>query len=225
MSEYMKVPDDTFDTIQMDTGIITDDFDPETGEIGNILGAIDSGGFNFKSNPTYVDFGEDVGNIPANTWQMLRIQAFDATASGTYANVTNAIIKSLEAGSDYGVAENVTDDHHIVPAHALEAGDFTDIYIVGNYSRHNTGTGSTGAYAGFICVHLMHALNRTGVQWQTTKAGKGKFAFEYHAHYDMTSPDEPPFEYFIRKGSAGSSQSAEPAEPAETTEPAEPTNP
>ena len=219
MSEYMKVPADTFDTIQMDAGIIVDDFTPETGEIGNILGAIDSSGFNFKSNPNYEDFGEDIGNIPPNTWQMLRIQSFDPVASGTYANVTNAIIKALEAGSAYAEAEGVTDEKHIMPSHRLEEGSFTDIYIIGNYSRNNTGTGSSGAYAGFICVHLMHALNRTGFQWQTTKAGKGKFAFEYHAHYDMTSPDEPPFEYFIRKGSAGSSQSAEPAEPAEPTNP------
>ena len=199
----MKVPADTFDTIQMDTGIIVDEFNPETGEIGNILGAIDSSGFNFRSNPNYVDFGEDIGNIPDNTWQMLHLKSFDAVASGTYANVTNAIIKALEAGSAYAEAEGAIDEKHIVPSHKLEEGSFTDIYIIGNYSRHNTGTGSTGAYAGFVCVHLKHAMNRTGFQWQTTKQGKGKFAFEYHAHYDLNFPDDPPFEYFIRKGSAG----------------------
>jgi len=217
MSEYMKVPADTFETIQMDAGIIVDDFTPETGVIGNILGAIDSSGFNFRSNPSFQDFGEDVGNIPPNTWQMLRIQSYDPTASGTYANVTNAIIKALEAGSDYGVSGNAADETHIVPSHALESGDFKSIWIIGNYSKANTGTGSSGAYAGYVAVHLKHALNRTGFQWQTTKAGKGKFAFEYHAHYDMSSPDEPPFEYYIRKGSAGTT-TAEPATET-TTEP------
>lgn len=221
MSEYMKVPADTFETIQMDAGIIVDNFTPETGEIGNILGAIDSSGFNFRSNPTFEDFGEDIGNIPPNTWQMLRIQSFDPVASGTYANVTNAIIKDLEAGSAYAVENDEADDKHIVPSHKLEEGDFKDIYIVGNYSRGNTGTGSTGTYAGFVCVHLIHAMNRTGFQWQTTKQGKGKFAFEYHGHYDMNSPDDPPFEYFIRKGTTPTQNSGTGGETTggETTNP------
>ena len=203
MSEYMKVPSDTFETIQMDAGIICTSFTPSTGAFSGIVGAIGSDGFSFKSNPTFEDFGEDIGNIPPNTMQMLRIKYFDPTVSGNYKNVTNALIKELEAGEGYAVESNNADTTHIVPeAGFIEEAKFTDLYFIGNYSNHNTGTGSTAPYAGYMVVHLKNALNKTGFQWQTKKDGKGTFAFEYHGHYDLDDMDDQPFEYYIRKGAA-----------------------
>ena len=59
--KYTKLPDDAFTQLQLNAGILVDDFKPETGVIGNILGAT-SGGVSFNTNPTYSDFGEDVDN-------------------------------------------------------------------------------------------------------------------------------------------------------------------
>jgi hypothetical protein len=57
--KYTRAPEDAFENLVLNAGIIVDDFDPETGEIGNILGAT-TGGINFATNPSYSDFGEDV---------------------------------------------------------------------------------------------------------------------------------------------------------------------
>ena len=69
--KYTQVRADTFQTLQMNAGILVDSFNPETGEIGNILGAT-TGGLQFQSNPEYVDYGEDVDHVAAQTDQILR---------------------------------------------------------------------------------------------------------------------------------------------------------
>lgn len=201
MSEYMKVPSDTFETIQMDAGIICTSFNPSTGAVSGIIGAIGSDGFKFASNPKYQDYGEDIGNIPDGTMQMLRITGYDPTASGNYKNVTNAMLKLLEAGAAYDDSGSANDENHIIPkAGFVDLNAFQTLYFVGNYSNINDGTGATAPYAGYMAVAIKNALNRTGFQWQTTKNGKGTFAFEFHGHYDLNNLDDQPFEYYIRKG-------------------------
>lgn len=57
--KYTQVPSDAFEKLQMNAGIMVDTFNPDTGVIGNIMGAT-TGGFSFASNPSYTDFGEDM---------------------------------------------------------------------------------------------------------------------------------------------------------------------
>ena len=190
--KYTQVKSDTFQTLQLNAGIMVDSFVPSTGVIGNILGAT-TGGFTFASNPTYTDFGEDVDNVPANTWQLKRITAYDPAISGTFLTVTAANAKELAGAA----AVDSLDSTHVVPSHELSEDDFADVWIVGDYSDKNTGT-----TAGFVAVHLMNALNTAGIQWTTTKDGKGKFAFEFHGHYDLDAVDEVPFEIYVKAGTA-----------------------
>ena len=85
--KYTQVRPDTFKTLQMNAGILVSSFNPDTGEIGDILGAT-TGGLQFQSNPTYVDFGENVDNVPPNTKQLKQIQYFDPAIAGTFLTVT-----------------------------------------------------------------------------------------------------------------------------------------
>lgn len=193
--QFTQVKTDTFETLQMNAGIIVDDFAPATGVIGNILGAT-SGGFTFATNPNYSDFGEDVDNCPANTWQMKRILSYDPTASGTFLTVTADLAKMLNGA---GVIDS-QDTTHIVPSHKLVEADFEDIWIVGDYSDKNDGT-----TAGFVAVHIMNALNTAGFQWTSSKDSKGQFAFEFHGHYDYEDIDDVPFEIFVKAGTSAAS--------------------
>ena len=188
--KYTQVKSDTFQTLQLNAGIMVDSFVPSTGVIGNILGAT-TGGFTFASNPTYTDFGEDVDNVPANTWQLKRITAYDPAISGTFLTVTAAKAKQLAGAASV----DSLDETHVVPSHELVEGDFSDVWVIGDYSDKNT-----GANAGFVAVHLMHALNTAGIQWTTTKDGKGQFAFDFHGHYDLDDVDEVPFEIYVKAG-------------------------
>ncbi len=196
--QYTKVASDAFETLQINAGIMVDSFTPSTATIGNILGAT-TGGFNFAANPTYTDFGEDVDNVPANTFQLKRITAYDPAISGTFLTVTSALAKQLVGGADYGTTGTpaVEDSTHVIPRAELTEDDFADVWIVGDYSDKNTGTS-----AGFVAIHLKNALNTAGFQWQTTKDGKGQFSFDFHGHYDIENIEDVPFEIYVKTGTA-----------------------
>ena len=188
--EYAKVSASAFQQLQMNAGVVVDDFDPSSGVIGNIIGAT-TGGLQFASNPTYEDFGEDIDNVPANTWQLKRIMYYDPSISGTFLTITPSVAKALTGAG-------TVDGAHIVPSQSLTADDFDDIWIVGDYSDANVnGVGTT---AGFVAVHLMHAMKTSGFKWQSTKNGKGQMSFEFHGHYDLTNIDEVPFEIYVKAG-------------------------
>lgn len=188
--EYTQVRTTAFSELQMNAGIIVDDFTPNTGVIGNILG-VTTGGFSFNTNPNYVDFGEDMDNVPGNTWQLKRVTGYDPTASGTFLSMTGALAKQL-SGAGTLASDKIT------PSHALAETDFDDIWIIGDYSDKNIN--DTGKTAGYVAVHIMNALNTAGFQWQTSKDSKGQFSFEFHGHYDMTNIDTVPFEIYVKAG-------------------------
>lgn len=196
--KYTQVRSDAFQTLQMNAGIMVDSFNPTTGEIGNILGAT-TGGFAFASNPTYNDFGEDVDNVPPNTWQLKHLQYYDPQVSGTFLTVTAVRAKGLIGAADVSSG----DATRVIPRNILKEEDFEDVWVIGDYSDVNT-----GADAGFLAIHLMKVLNTAGIQWQSTKDGKGQFAFEYHGHYDLSNIDQVPFEIYCK---AGEDESASPS--------------
>lgn len=188
--KFTKYPADTFSTIQLNAGIICEGFDPDTLVVTNILGAT-TGGVTFASNPTYVDFGEDVDNVPANTQELKKLQAFDPVFSGTMITVSPTSVKRALAAADID-----TGGIKIVPRAMLKTADFHDIWWIGDYSDVNE-----GADAGFLAIHLMRALNQTGFQFQSTKNGKGTSAFEFHGHYTLTDEEStPPFEIYVKAG-------------------------
>ena len=192
--KYTQVAADAFEKLTLNAGIICRTFAPETGTVTDIIAAT-SGGISFATNPTYTDFGEDVDNVPANTKQMLRITAYDPVISGTQLTLDAATIAELIGGADVGTASaaGVT---KITPRAVLKASDFKDVWFIVDYSDVNT-----GASAGFVAIHVMNSLNRTGFQLQTGKNAKGQSTFEYHGHYDITDADQtPPFECYIKQG-------------------------
>lgn len=189
--QYTKVPATTFSTLQMNAGIMVSSFVPSTGVIGDILGAT-TGGLSFNTNPEYEDFGEDIDNVPANTKQLKRIKSYDPTISGTFLTMTKDTAKMLSGAGAF----DSTDTYKFVPTHTLASTDFTDVWIVGDYSDKNEGATA----AGFIAIHIIDALNTAGFQWQTTKDGKGQFAFEFHGHYDIEDMDTVPYEIYIKEG-------------------------
>jgi len=188
--EFTKVPANTFETIQMNAGIIATSFVPSTGVVDGIMGAT-TGGFTFKSNPTFEDFGSDVDNVPANTKQLKRVMAYDPAASGNFVTVTAASAKSLAGAADVSGTK-------ITPRASLQTSDFADVWIIGDYSDKNEGA----ANAGYVAIHIIDALNIAGFQWSTTKDGKGQFAFDFHGHYDLTDIDTVPFEIYVKAGTA-----------------------
>lgn len=65
--KFTKIPSDAFQKLQINAGILTTDFTPATGTIGEAgqIGAT-TGGISFTATPTYKDYGEDIDNCPKN---------------------------------------------------------------------------------------------------------------------------------------------------------------
>lgn len=195
--KYTQVPADTFEKLQLNAGILVDDFTPATGTIGNLLGAT-SGGIQFSTNPTYTDFGEDIDNVPNNTMELKHLQAYDPQMSGTFLTCTAAVAKALCGAADL----DTQDTTHVIPRADLLTSDYDDVWWIGDYSNVNNDSegATTDGSAGFIAIHLMNALNTAGFQIQSAKNEKGKLAFEYHGHYSIEDMDTVPFEIYVQAG-------------------------
>ena len=190
--KFTLVPEDTFEKLQLNAGILVDTFTPATGVIGNILGAT-TGGINFTSNPEFTDFGEDVDNVPNNMKELKHLVGFDPQMSGTFLTCSPSLAKSLAGSADI----DTTDTTKVIPRAVLLDEDFDEVWWIGDYSNVNTGQN-----AGFIAIHLMNALNTAGFQIQSTKDEKGQLAFEYHGHYSIEDQETVPFEIYVKAGTA-----------------------
>jgi len=195
--KYTQIPENTFQQLQLNAGILVDTFTPSTGVIGNLLGAT-TGGITFNANPTYEDFGEDVDNCPNNMKEFKRIVSFDPTMSGNFLTCTPAIAKKLAGAADI----DGTDTTKVVPRNELLSTDFSEVWWIGDYSGVNTDEGSTQK-AGFLAIRLLNALNQSGFQIQSSKNAKGQLAFEFHGHYSLDAQDVVPYEIYVKAGTEG----------------------
>lgn len=192
MAKFTQIPTDTFKKLQLNAGILTTEFDPESGTItpAKIFGAT-TGGVSFEATPEYTDFGEDIDNCPKNTKELKKTDSWEVVMSGTFVTMDTAIAKSMIGTAD--VSSN-----KVTPRNEVKQEDFQDIWWVGDYSDVNM-DGSTGK-AGFIAIKLINALSTGGFKIQTADKEKGQFEFEYTGHYSMENIDQVPFEVYIKTG-------------------------
>lgn len=198
MAKFTQIPANTFKKLQLNAGILTTDFDPATGELtaSNIIGAT-SGGVSFEATPSFSDFGEDIDNCPKNTKELKRLDSWEAKMSGSFVTMdTTAAVSVIGTAA---VASR--DQTKVVPRNSVNAGDFKDIWWVGDYSDVNN-DGSSAGKAGFIAVKLINALSTGGFKIQSGDKAKGTFEFEYTGHYSIENTSVVPFELYIKAGSA-----------------------
>ena len=191
--KYTKIPETTFQNLQLNAGVLLSAFDPGTATVANesIIGAT-TGGVNFTATPTYSDKGEDIDNCPKNMKELKNLDYWDINMSGTYVTVDANNVKSLVGAADVS-------GNKITPRNDLKLTDFTDVWWVGDYSDQN---GETNG--GFVAIHMINALSTGGFAIQSSDNGKGNFAFTYTAHYSMSAQDTVPFEVYVKAGTAES---------------------
>ena len=194
--KYTKIPENTFQNIQLNAGVLLSSFTPASATVSDeaIIGAT-TGGINFTATPTYIDFGEDIDNCPKNMKELKKLDSWEAKCSGTFVTIDTAVAKSLIGAADIGTSDTTK----VTPRNDLAQSDFDDIWIVGDYSDKNGDTNG-----GFIAIHMMNALSTGGFQIQTADKAKGQFAFEYTAHYSMSAQGTVPFEVYVKAGTAES---------------------
>ena len=189
--QFSKIPATTFQQLGVNAAMLLSSFNPTTGSYStsDIIGAT-SGGIQFQATPEFTDWGEDIDNCPKNTKELKRLSDWTINTSGMFVTMNADLAAKLTALAD-------NSSGHVIPRTVLDAADFGNLWIVGDYSDKNT-----GSTAGFIAIHLMNALSTTGFNLQTTDKGKMQFSFEFTAHYSLDAQDTVPFEIYIKAGTS-----------------------
>lgn len=188
MPKYTKIPADTFKTLQVNAGVVLDDFDPEnpwtTEQLLEHLCFATSGGVLVKTTPTYSDQGEGIDNCPVNVKELKKLDSVAVEMSGTAKTISPEFAKEMLGSAD---VETISVSlKKIVPRMDLKMTDFLDKWLVGDYGKD-----------GFVAVHISEALNTDGFSMQTADKDKGSFPFKYVGHYSINAQDRVPLEIYI----------------------------
>jgi hypothetical protein len=193
--KFTKVPTTTFQQIQLNAGILLKQFTPADGSFSqaDMLGAT-SGGVSFSAVPEFIDFGEDIDNVPKNTKELKKLDDYTVTMSGTFVTASTDAAKMLVGAADI----DATDTTKVQPRGDLLQTDFTDIWWVGDYSDKNGAT-----KGGYIAIKLIDALSTGGFKIQSGDKAKGQLSFEFTGHYSIADESlTPPFEIYVKAGTA-----------------------
>ena len=188
MGIYTVIPQNTFDGLQMDAGILLNSFDPANPSVAdaNIICAT-TGGIQVSCVPTYSDLGEDVDNCPNNMKELKHLDSWDCTMSFTSLGTSVENIRLALGAADVTAASS-----KIVPRRNLSQDDFDDLWWVGDK-----------ADGGFVAVKLLNALSTGGFSLQTTKNGKGQISVTLTGHVSINNQDTMPMEFYSIDGPEG----------------------
>ena len=79
-----KIPQNTFEGLQLDAGVLLNAFNPDAPSIpDSAIICATTGGINVVCQPTYSDFGEDVDNVPNNMMEFKHLDGWDCKFSTT----------------------------------------------------------------------------------------------------------------------------------------------
>lgn len=181
MGDYTVIPEDTFDGLQMDAGVLLRNFDPASPNVKDedIITAT-TGGIKAECKPTYSDLGEDVDNCPNNMKELKHLDSWDCTLGFTALGTSKESIR-LELGA----ADINADTGAITPRRVLKQTDFADIWWVGDKAN-----------GGFVACQLKNALSTDGFSLQTTKSGKGQISCSLTGHVSIKAQDEIPMVFY-----------------------------
>lgn len=183
MGKFTVIPQDTFEGLQLDAGVVLKNFDPE-----NVAAPADAdivcattGGINASCVASYSDLGEDVDNCPNNMKELKHLDSWECKMSFTSLGTSPEAIKLSLGAADIGT----TNTSMIVPRRDLKQTDFTDLWWVGDR-----------ADGGCVAIQLKNALSTGGFTLQTTKNGKGQVSVELTGHVSIEAQDVMPMVFY-----------------------------
>lgn len=182
MGKFTIIPQDTFNALQLDAGVLLKRFNP-----ANPVAPLDSdiicattGGINPSCVPTYSDLGSDVDNVPVNMKELKKLDSWECKISTTSLGTSPELIKLA-----LGCADIDAQTSAIVPRKDLAQTDFSDIWWVGDK-----------ADGGLVAVQLKNALSTGGFSLQTTKNGKGQISLELTGHVSINAQSVVPMVFY-----------------------------
>lgn len=180
MPKFSKIPQDAFERMQLDAGVILRSFDPNSAAepADSDIVCATKGGVTITCVPKYSDMGDDVDNCPAGTMELKKLEGWSCG------------MKFVSLGSDVsdirlalGCAE--VSGNTVIPKRSIGSGDYSDIWWVGDC-----------AGGGMLAVCLKNSLSEKGLEFQSSKNSKGQLVIELKGHVSISDPDEVPMEFY-----------------------------
>ena len=95
MGKFTRIPEDTFQALQLDAGVLLRTFNPASpaADITSDIICATTGGINVVCKPTFSDLGEDVDNVPLNMMELKHLDSWECTVSTTSLGTSPELIK------------------------------------------------------------------------------------------------------------------------------------
>ena len=179
---YTVIPQDTFDAMQLDAGVLLYNFDPANPAAPSDQDIIcaTTGGINPVCAPTYSDLGEDVDNVPVNMMELKHLDGWECTLAFTSLDTSPEGIRLALGAADVNATSGA-----ITPRSKVELADFQDIWWVGDK-----------ADGGLVAIQLKNALSTDGFNLQTTKNGKGQTSCTLTGHVSINDQSTMPMVFY-----------------------------
>ena len=187
MGRFTKIPESTFNELQVNAGVLLKTFNPASPALvdENIICAT-TGGINPTCKPTFSDWGEDVDNCPNGMKELKHLDGWETSLGFTALNTTAEVIRMSLGAADISVETG-----KITPRMELKNTDFSDVWWVGDRSD-----------GGLVAICLKNALSTEGFSLQTTKDGKGQIAVTLSGHVSIEAQDVVPMEFYVSTASS-----------------------
>ena len=189
--KFTVIPQDTFESLQLDAGVLLNRFDP-TNPVApadaDIITAT-TGGITVSATPTFSDMGEDVDNVPNDMKEFKNLDSWAMSISTTGLGTSPKLIKLA-----LGCADIDSETSSITPRADLAQSDFSDIWWVGDR-----------ADGGVVAVRLKNALSTGGFSLKTSKNGKGQTSLTITGHVSIAAQNETPMVFYSLDPSEDSS--------------------
>lgn len=181
MGKFTQIPQDAFEALQLNAGILMKKFDLETGAVDNkdIICAT-TGGISIFCKPSYSDFAEDVDNAPKNLKEFKHLDGWDCGISTKGLGTSKEAIRMALGAADIDATSGA-----IKPRRDLKQTDFADLWW-----------GGDRADGGCVVVRLINALSTDGFSLQTTKNGKGQISLGLTGHVSIQDQNVMPMEFY-----------------------------
>ena len=182
MGTFTKIPENTFNALQLDAGVILKNFDPanpaEPAD-DDILCAT-TGGITISCTPTFSDLSEDVDNVKAGMMEFMHLDSWECTMSTTSIGTSLDLLRWALGSADIDASTS-----KVSPRKDLRQTDFQNLWWVGDR-----------ADGGIVAVEIKNALSTGGMSLTTSKNSKGQTAITITGHISLNAQDEMPMDFY-----------------------------
>ena len=181
MGRFTVIPQDTFESLQLDAGVLLKTFNPASPAVTDAaILCSTTGGITINCQATFSDLGEDVDNCPNNMKELKHLDGWDCSMQFTALSTSREGFKMALGAADIDATTGA-----ITPRKDLEQTDFSDLWWVGDR-----------ADGGCVAVKLKNALSTSGFSLKTTKEGKGNLSVTLTGHVSINDQETMPMEIY-----------------------------